>query len=111
MNRLLVSVVAVAAMALAAGKSYTVKLYSPAMVGHTELKPGEYEVKVENDKAFIRGYNVKAEAGVKVETVDSKYPTTTVRIGTGDKTQIQEIRIAGTKTKLVFGDAAATAGM
>src|ERR1051326_8674238 len=104
MKKLLVSLVAVAAMGMAAGKSYTVKLYSPAMVGGTMLKPGEYEVKLDNDKALIKGYNVKTEAGVKVETADSKYPTTTVRLGTGEKPQIQEIRIAGTKMKLVFAD-------
>ena len=111
MKKLLVSVIAVAGMAMAASKSYTVKLYGPAKVGSTELKAGEYQVKVENDKAVIRGDNSTTEANVKVETADAKYSTTTVRLGTGEKPQIQEIRLAGTHTKLVFGGAGSTAGM
>ena len=112
MNRKLVlSMVAFAGMALAAGKSYSVKLYEPAMVGGTELKAGEYRVEVTDDKAVIKGSKVQKEATVKVETADSKYDTTTVRLSSGAKPQIQEIRLGGTKTKLVFNGNASSAGI
>src|SRR3954451_5118603 len=112
MNRKLVlSVIAFAGMALAAGKSYTIKLYEPAMVGGTELKAGEYRVAVMDQKAVIKSGKVQKEVPVKVENADSKYDTTTVRLSSGAKPQIQEIRLGGTKTKLVFSENATSSGM
>jgi hypothetical protein len=46
-----------------------------------------------------------------VEKSDSKFNTTSVRLSTGDKPQIQEIRLGGTKTKLVFAGGAGANGM
>lgn len=109
--KLVLSAVAFAGMAMAAGKTYDVKLYAPAMVGGTELKAGEYRVEVTDDKAVIKGVSVKKEAAIKVETSDAKYPTTTVRLSAGEKPQIKEIRLGGTKTKLVFSESAGSAGM
>jgi hypothetical protein len=110
-KKLLVSVIAFAGMALAAGKSYTVTLYGPAMVGTTELKAGEYRVEVDNDKAVIKAGKLSKEATVKVEAVDSKFTSTSVRLGAGEKPQIQEIRLGGTNTKLVFNGNSSAAGM
>lgn len=112
MKKLLLSVIAVAAVAMAAGKSYNVKLYSTAMVGTTELKPGEYKIEVNDQTAVIKsGKKVLKETAVKVENVDEKYPSTTVRLGTGEKPQIQEIRLAGAKTKLVFAGSGSASGI
>lgn len=111
-KKLVVSLVAFAGMALAAGKSYPVTLYGPAMVGNTELKAGEYRVEIENDKAIIKsGKKTQKEAPVKVENSDEKYPTTSVRLSGGEKKQIQEIRIGGTNTKLVFTGSSTASGM
>jgi hypothetical protein len=109
--KLVLSLVAFAAMAMAAGKTYDLKLYEPAMVGNTELKAGEYRVQVTDDKAVIKGSKVQKEAAIKIETADSKYNTTTVRLSAGEKPQIKEIRLGGTKTKLVFSEGAGAAGM
>jgi hypothetical protein len=109
--KLVLSLVAFAAMAMAAGKTYDLKLYEPAMVGNTELKAGEYRVQVTDDKAVIKGSKVQKEAAIKIETADSKYNTTTVRLSAGEKPQIKEIRLGGTKTKLVFSESAGSAGM
>jgi hypothetical protein len=111
MKKTVLSLIAFAGMALAAGKSYDLKLYAPAMVGNTELKAGEYRVEVGDSKAVIKGVKVNKEAAVKVETVEDKYPTTTVRLTAGEKPQIKEIRLGGTKTKLVFSENAGAAGM
>jgi hypothetical protein len=111
-KKLVVSVLAFAGIALAAGKSYTVTLYAPAMVGTTELKPGEYRVEVENDKAVIKsGKKTQKETSVKVEAADAKYDRTSVRLGAGEKPQIQEIRLGGTNTKLVFTGNSTASGM
>jgi hypothetical protein len=47
---------------------------------------------------------VQTESAVKVEEGDSKFDTTVVRyVNNADgKVRIQEIRIGGTKTKLLF---------
>jgi hypothetical protein len=111
MKKFVLCVAAFAGMALAAGKTYDLKLYEPAMVGNTELKAGEYRVEVTEGKATIKGGKVQKEAAVKVETADSKYNSTTVRLSAGEKPQIKEIRLGGTKTKLIFSESAGAAGM
>ena len=110
-KKLVVSLIAFAGMALAAGKKYDLKLYEPAMVGNTQLKAGEYRVEVDGDKAVIKGYKLEKSATIKQEAADQKYDTTTVRLSAGEKPQIKEIRLGGTKTKLVFADGAGNAGM
>lgn len=94
----------VAGLALAGTRTYNVNLLVKSTVGTTELKPGEYKVEVNDQKATIRQGKLQIESPVKVEESDMKFDTTTVRYGVGDgKSRIQEIRIGGTKTKLVFG--------
>jgi hypothetical protein len=110
-KKLLVSAIAFAGMALAAGKSYNVTLYGPAMIGKTELKAGEYKVEVDNGKAVIKSGKTQKEADIKVENADTKFTNTVVRLGAGEKPQIQEIRIGGTNQKLVFTGASSSSGM
>ena len=94
---------AVAGLAIASASSYSVTLFQPALFGKTEVKPGQYKVEVNDQTAVIRQGKLQGESPVKVEQNDVKYDTTTVRYGTVDgKSHIQEIRIGGTKTKLVF---------
>ena len=91
------------AAAVASARSYTVNLFQPAMFGTVELQPGEYKVEVNEQTAVIRNGKVHGESPVKVENGDTKYDKTTVRFDQGSgKMKIQEIRIGGTKTKLVF---------
>lgn len=94
-----------AGLAAAGAKTYTMDLFEPALFGSTELKPGVYKVEVVDQKATVRNGKLLGECPVKVETVDRKYDTTSVRFlnkGDGGKLRIQELRIGGTKTKLVF---------
>jgi hypothetical protein len=44
------------------------------------------------------------EVSVKVESVEQKFDTTAVRYSGTEKMQISEIRIGGTKTKLIFSN-------
>jgi hypothetical protein len=101
----LLSFAVVALAAVAGAKSYTVNLFEPAVLGGTELKAGEYKVEVIDQKAVVRNGKLHGEFPVKVETSDSRYSTTTVRFSNGDgKLHIQEIRLGGTTTKLVFSE-------
>ncbi len=89
--------------AWAGTKSYTVAVYKPVLAGATELQPGDYQLKVEGDKATLHKGKISAENPVKVETVTERYPSTTVVLMNGDgKLHIKEIHLAGTKTKVVF---------
>jgi len=104
MRRILLSFV-LAGLAIASPKSYKVKLFEPAMVGTTLLKPGEYQVEVVDQKAVIRNGKTESQAAVKVETGDVKYDATSVQYSNGDgKMHVREIHLGGTKTKLVFDE-------
>jgi|SRR5689334_5307362 len=105
-NFLMAIGVAVLIAASASAKSYSISLFAPAMLGNTQLAPGDYKVEVNDQKAVIQKGNKKeCEAPVKVEIADTKYGTTTVRFSNSDgKMHIQEIHVGGTKTKLVFNE-------
>ena len=94
----------VAGLAVASARSYTVSLFEPAMVGTTELKPGDYKIEVNDQTAIIRQGKVRTESQVKVEEGDTRFAKTVVRyVNNADgKVRIQEIRIGGTKTRLLF---------
>jgi hypothetical protein len=96
---------AVLGLALASAKTYGVKLFQKTYIGGQELQPGEYKIDVENDKAVMQRGKVRAEAPVKVETNGHKYGTTTVRLANVDgKLTMQEIRLGGTNTRLIFSE-------
>jgi len=97
--------------ALAQAETYHVTLLKPSVVAGKELKPGEYKVEVNNDKAVISHGKQSVEAKVKTETTDRKYGSTTVRYELeGDKYKMQEIGIGGTRTKLVISDSGTANG-
>jgi len=98
--------------ALAQAETYHVTLLKPSLVAGKELKPGDYKVEVNNDKAIISKGKQSIETKVKTESSDKKYASTTVRYEMeGEKYKVQEIGIGGTRTKLVIGDSAAAAGL
>jgi len=96
-------VAAIAGTVPALGPSYNVKLLRPSMVKGMELKEGEYRLNLNKDIATIGNGKVSVEAPVKVETTDSKFDTTAIRYTElAGKSVISEIRVGGTKTKIVF---------
>ncbi len=104
MKKFLVSF-ALAALAIASAKSYTVHLYQTSMFGGTELKPGDYRLEVTDQNAILKSGKQEGHAAVKVETNDAKYNNTTVRLTNGEgKMNIEEIHVGGTKMKLVFNE-------
>jgi hypothetical protein len=91
------------ALAIANAKSYSVTLSRDMTVGNTELKAGEYRLEVVGDKAILTKGKIQAEAPAKLESTAEEFRTTTLRVQEeGGKTRISEIRLAGTKTKVVF---------
>ena len=91
------------AIAVASAASHRITLFQPTIVGNTELKAGDYKLTLQDNKAIISQGKTSVEAQVKTETADSKFSSTSVRFRNGDgKYHVQEIRLGGTTTKLVF---------
>jgi hypothetical protein len=110
-SALTLTLLAVGTIAQAA-TTYHVTLLKPSVVAGKELKPGEYKIEVDNDKAIISHGKTTVEAKVKTEASDKKYDSTTVRYEMdGDKYKVQEIGIGGTKTKLVISGDGTQAGL
>jgi hypothetical protein len=103
MRKLFVCFAALAISAATAADTYRVKFFQESVVNETTLKPGDYNVTIEGGKAVISSGKNRVEAAVKTESVEQKYGSTSVRYKNGDgKYRVSEIRLGGTKTKLVF---------
>jgi hypothetical protein len=103
MRKALLFVCLLAGMGIASAKSYTVTFYEPSVVGGKELKAGDYQFEVKDQKIVIKRGHETAEATVKVETGETKYGSTSVRYANADgKYKVQEIRVGGTKMRLVL---------
>lgn len=104
-KKFLLTLTVIAASSMAYAKNYNVTLFQPTLVGTTDLKAGDYKIEVTDEKAVLKGSKTSAEASVKVETAGEKFAATSVRYRAEDgKYRIQEIRIGGTTTKIVFNN-------
>jgi hypothetical protein len=91
------------ALAFASAATYNVQLFQPSTVAGQELKPGEYRLTLESDKAVLSKGKERVEANVRVETSDSKFSSTSVRYANDNgKMKVREIRLGGTNTKVIF---------
>lgn len=94
---------ATAALAIGSAANYNITLFQPTTINGKELKEGDYKLELNDHTAVIRQGKTAVEADVKTETVDKKYGSTSVKyVVTNGKNNVQEIRLGGTKTKLVF---------
>ena len=86
-----------------AGTNFRVDLYRPTTVNGTQFKAGECKIEVHDNKVLFKQGKTSAETTVKVENNSQKFPSTTVGYaGEGSGNELQEIRLGGTTTKLVF---------
>jgi hypothetical protein len=108
MNKLMLGACVFSLGIATAASSYHVKIADPTWVGQTQLKPGEYEVRVDGDKVtFKQGKNV-FEVAAKVETNASKYSDTQMDIKTvNGQSKLQELDLGGTKSKIMLSDSSA----
>lgn len=90
-----------AAFALAS-EAHKVTFYQPATVNGTAFKAGEVKVEVKDATTVIlKQGKTTAEAKAKVEQSSDKFLNSSVSVD-GDTKQLQEIRIGGTATKVLF---------
>ena len=99
-------VFATLALAIAsAAASYKVTLFQASMINGTELKPGDYKIELKDNKVFVKGGKNVVEADVKVENSTEKFNSTSVRYTNADgKMKVQEIRLGGTNSRIVFAN-------
>ncbi len=91
------------ALAIASAATYSVTLFQPSTVAGKELRPGDYKLTIDGEKAIIVKGKEKVETSVKLENSETKFGTTSVRYADENgKMKVQEIRLGGTTTKVVF---------
>ena len=89
------------AVASAAG-GYNVTFYQPVTINGSQLKPGDYKLELKDKTVVLKQGKTVTEAPVTIENDSQKYQRTAVRI---NGAQVEEIRIGGTSTRVVFDKA------
>src|SRR3954454_12523589 len=107
LNRIALAFLTAGVMTLSAASTYKVSLHQDAMVNGKQVKAGDYKIEVkDNNTAVLKQGKNTVEVPVKTETAESKFSSTQVQYTDGNN--LQEIRVGGTNTKLVFGAEKAT---
>jgi hypothetical protein len=103
MKKALIAIFALGLSVAYAASSYNVTLYKSTTVNGTQLKPGDYKLEIQGNKAVFKQGRTTAESTVRVENATQKFLSTSVGYeGESANNQIQEIRIGGTSLKLLF---------
>jgi len=90
-----------------AATTYHVRIADPTWVGQNQLKPGDYDVKVEGDKVTFKQGKKMIAVPAKVQTNASKFSDTQMDIRTENgQPQLKELDLGGTKSKIVLGQSA-----
>jgi hypothetical protein len=102
----IIGALALATLNIASAKSWDINLGGPVMAGNTEIKAGQYRVKVDGTQAVFteaessRSFTVP----VKVENNDRKFDETMVQTHNENGTDnLREIDLGGSTAKLEFG--------
>lgn len=95
----------VALAVASAATNYHVTFYQPVMINGSELKPGDYKLELKDKTAVIKLGKTSAEAPVTIEKEGQKFSQTTVRL---KGMQLEDIRIGGTNTRVIFENSNAT---
>jgi hypothetical protein len=100
---LIAATLTLTSLAVAGTKSYEFTLGGPTQFGNTELKAGEYKMKVDGTQAVIHDEHTgkSITVNVKVEHAGRKFDQTTVQSANKDgKDRVVEIHLGGSDTKL-----------
>jgi len=95
----------VALAVASAATSYHVTFYQPVTINGSELQPGDYKLELKDKTAVIKQGKISTQAPVTVEKEGQKFNQTTVRL---KGMQVEDIRIGGTNTRIIFENSNAT---
>jgi hypothetical protein len=95
----------------AAGVTYKVSLLDDSIVAGKQVKAGDYKIELKDNSTAVLVHGKKSiEVPAKAETSPTKFSTTEIQYTNNN--DLQEIRIGGTNTKIVFGGTnSTTSGM
>jgi hypothetical protein len=106
MKKALTMMFAIALGVAYAASSYHVTLYKPTTINGTQLKAGDVKLELQGDKVIFKQGKTTVESSVTVQNGGQKFADTSVGYdGESSNNQVQEIRLGGTTTKLLFGSA------
>src|SRR5271170_7069233 len=103
---LIVGALTLSSLGIASARSFDVILSAPAMAGNTELKAGQYKLKVDGSQAIFTDVESSKSftVAVKVENAARKFGETMVEShNQNGMDNIQAIDLAGSNTRLEFG--------
>lgn len=101
---IIVGALTLSSLGIASTKSYDIVLVAPAKAGATELKPGDYKLKVEGSQAVFTDGSKSFTVPVQVENGDKKFNYTSIESNNQDGMDtIQAIDLGGSHTRLKVG--------
>jgi hypothetical protein len=109
MKKAIAVILALGLSAAYAASSYQFTLYKATTVNGTQLKPGPVKLDLQGDKVVIKQGKTTVESNVTVQSAEHKFNDSSVTYNADAADQIQEIRLGGTATKLLFDSGAKTA--
>jgi hypothetical protein len=101
---LLAGLVVFAGIGFAASNTFKVDIYQDSIVEGKTLKAGSYKIVLENGNAVIKQGKQTIEIPAREENEADKVVST--ELVYRDQTNLQQIRVGGTHTRIVFEGAA-----
>lgn len=99
-----ISVLALLTVIMLSAKTYTISVPEKTMAGSAQLKPGEYQLKVDGPQVVLVDKDGKpVETTATVETADHKFDQTSMLTSKGDgANRILSIKLGGSRNRIVF---------
>ena len=98
------AIFALVCVSVVSAKTYNFTVTIAAQAGNTQLKPGDYSLKVDGTQVVLKdnaGHRI--DIGATLEAADQKFNETAVVISNADGTnRIQWIQLGGSNTRLMF---------
>lgn len=82
-----------------AATPYDVTLVDKVSVGKTQLKPGDYKVEMQGDKAVFKTGNKTVQVPATLAKSDQKFDST---VFIEQHSMLKEIDLGGTQDKIIF---------
>jgi FlaG/FlaF family flagellin (archaellin) len=109
MKKAIAAIFVIAISTAYAGSTYQFTLYKATTINGTALKPGPVKLDLQGDKVVIKQGKTSVESSVTVQNSNHKFDASSVTYSAGAADQVEEIRLGGTTTKLLFDSGVKTA--
>jgi hypothetical protein len=98
-----IAIFGVLGVGLLSAKTFNFTVTSPTTAGSSQLKPGDYKLKVDGSQAVLMDRKGNTLDTGKVEPADHKFNQTSISSSTASgANKLESIEFAGSNTKVVF---------